>query len=226
VARLRQAVLAARELEPVAARLRAELDLGEPFADPGVSYFGLRNVVFALADTFVEVVSPVRDSTSAGRLLERRGRDCGYMLMFAVEDLDGARSRARQLGIREVFEVSLEDISEVHLHPADIRGAIVSLSTPRPPESWRWGGPGWSDRSAPVRLVGATIAVREPREVAKRWRTVLGEIGDIRFVEDEAERGLVEVRLARDGGPRDAFEIGGVRFAFVNGGSESEEDVR
>ena len=93
--RLRQAVLAARELEPVATRLRDELGLGEPFADPGVEYFGLRNAVFALGDTFLEVVSPVRDGTAAGRLLDRRGGDCGYMLMFQVEDLGAARERAR-----------------------------------------------------------------------------------------------------------------------------------
>ena len=58
--RLRQAVLAARELT-VADRLRDELGLAEPFADPGVWNFGLQNAVFALGDTFLEVVSPFRD---------------------------------------------------------------------------------------------------------------------------------------------------------------------
>src|SRR5947209_13677120 len=56
--RLRQAVIAARELEPVVERLRSELGLGEPFSDPAVDYFGLRNAVFALGDTFLEVVTP------------------------------------------------------------------------------------------------------------------------------------------------------------------------
>ncbi len=75
--RLRQAVLAARDLDAVAGELRAELGLGEPYADPGVGYFGLRNAVFALGDTFLEVVSPVEPDTAAGRLLERHGGDCG-----------------------------------------------------------------------------------------------------------------------------------------------------
>src|SRR5437588_1233618 len=150
--RLRQAVLAARDLDAVADQLRRTLGLQEPYADPGVEYFGLRNAVFALGDTFLEVVSPIRPDTAAGRLIERRGGDCGYMLMFQVEDLAAARERARAEGIREVFEVSLEDMSEVHLHPADMRGAIVSLSRPEPPESWRWGGPGWQDRSARGRV--------------------------------------------------------------------------
>ncbi len=54
--RLRQAVLVADELEPLAARLQAELALQEPFRDPGVAEFGLVNVVFALGDCFLEVV--------------------------------------------------------------------------------------------------------------------------------------------------------------------------
>ena len=172
--RLRQAVLAARDLDAVAGRLRAELGLGEPYADPGVAYFGLRNAVFALGDTFLEVVSPEREDTSAGRLLERRGGDCGYMLMFQVDDLPAARRRARELDIREVFAVELDDIAEVHLHPADIGGAIVSLSAPQPASAWRWGGPGWEQRGAPVSVRGATVAVEDPGAVGGRWTQVLG----------------------------------------------------
>jgi hypothetical protein len=77
VVRLRQAVLVARDLDAVVAELREALGLGEPFRDPGVGAFGLRNAVMALGDTFVEVVSPVREGTSAGRHLDRRGGDGG-----------------------------------------------------------------------------------------------------------------------------------------------------
>src|SRR5205085_4538674 len=40
--RLRQAVVAAQDLDAVAGELRERLGLGEPYADPGVAYFGLR----------------------------------------------------------------------------------------------------------------------------------------------------------------------------------------
>ena len=70
--RLRQAVLVAGELEPVASALRSALNLDEPFRDPGVGEFGLANVVFALGDCFVEVVSPIRPDTAAGRYLARQ----------------------------------------------------------------------------------------------------------------------------------------------------------
>ena len=213
--RLRQAVLAARDLDAVAGALRDELGLGEPYADPGVARFGLRNAVFALDDTFLEVVSPVQPDTAGGRMLDRRGGDCGYMLMFQVDDLDAARARTRELGVREVLEISLEDISEVHLHPADMRGAIVSLSAPRPAGAWRWGGPDWAERSAPLRLGGATVAVADPDAVAARWGTILGappSTAGVRFAGDEAERGPIEVVLS--GAVRDPLEAGGIRFLF------------
>ncbi len=211
--RLRQAVMVARELEPVVERLRSELGLGAPYADPGVEYFGLHNAVFALGDTFLEVVSPLREGTSAGRQLARRGEDCGYMLMAQLEDLAGGRERARALGIREVFEVALEDIAEVHLHPGDIGGAIVSLSEPRPPESWRWGGPEWDQRAAPLTVAGATVAVSDPDAVAARWREVIGGLPGIAFVEDGDNRGLIEIAIAGVEG-REAIDLGGLRLVF------------
>jgi len=211
--RLRQAVLAARDLEHVADALRAELDLGEPFSDPGVDYFGLRNRVFALGDTFLEVVSPVREDAAAARLLERRGGDCGYMAMFQVDDLAAARARVRELDAREVFEVSLPDIEEVHLHPGDMRGAIVSLSQPRPPEAWRWGGPGWEQRAAPIRVSGATIALPDADRVAERWRAAVGGLPGVQFQASEDDRGLVEITLAGRNA-RAPLELGGVRFSF------------
>jgi hypothetical protein len=203
--------MAARDLDAVAGELRERLGLKEPYADPGVGHFGLRNAVFALGDTFLEVVSPIQPDTSAGRLIERRGGDCGYMLMFQVRDLAGSRDQARELGMREVFEVSLDDMAEVHLHPADIRGAIVSLSQPEPPESWRWGGPDWTQRSAPRAIAGATIEVPEASQTAERWRSVLDEEPEragIRLT--EGDRGLTEIVIE---GLEGEFELAGVRFA-------------
>ena len=85
-ARLRQAVLVARDLGPVSRRLRSELGLGEPFADPGVGTFGLHNAVYAIGDSFLEVISPNQPDTTAGRYLGRRG-DGGYMVIFQLADL-------------------------------------------------------------------------------------------------------------------------------------------
>jgi catechol 2,3-dioxygenase-like lactoylglutathione lyase family enzyme len=209
-ARLRQAVLAARDLEQTVDRLRGEFGLGEPYRDPGVAYFGLANAVFAIGDTFLEVVSPVDPEqpgarTAAGQLARSGTAVCGYMVMLQVDDLAAARERARAAGVREVFEVELDDIAEVHLHPGDMRGAIVSLSAPRPAESWRWGGLGWAERAVPGNVAGVTISVADPEAAAERWTSVAG--GSIRggsFVADERSPGLVEVEL----------ELGGARRAL------------
>jgi hypothetical protein len=175
--RLRQAVIAAAELAPVAGALRSALELGEPFRDPGVGEFGLENVVFAVGDCFIEVISPTGPGTAAGRWLERHGGDGGYMVLFDIEDLEGARERAERQGVRVVWRIDLPDISGTHLHPADMRGAIVSLDRSDPYGTWRWGGPRWTGQkgeSAPGRLAGITVSVDDPQAVAARWAEVLG----------------------------------------------------
>ncbi len=201
MARIRQAVFASRDLGATRARLNAELDLGEPFADPDIAYFGLENAVYAIGDTFLEVVMPVGADTAAGRLLDRRGTaECGYMVMLQLDDLDDARDRARKAGIREVFEVEFDEIREVHLHPADIGGAIVSLSEPSPPESWKWGGPGWDERAAAGAVAGVRIAVSDPTSVRGRWEAVVGEtLEAVEFVADADNRGVVAIEIERDG---------------------------
>ena len=225
----------ARDLDPVVASLRAELGLGEPFADPGVALFGLRNAVMALGDCFVEVVSPVQDGTAAGRHLDRRGGDGGYMVMFDVDDLEAARTRARAVGVRAVWEIDLPDISGTHLHPADLAGAIVSVDHPDPPGSWRWAGPQWTGRAGAGpdgRLTGVTVAVADPNAAAGRWGEVLGvapglddagrpelrlDGGQVRFEPASAAdgQGLVVVDLDLPKGVRRgraSVEVGGVRF--------------
>jgi len=226
-------VLVAAELEPTAARLREQLGLGEPFRDPGVREFGLENVVFALGDCFLEVVSPVTEGTAAGRQLERLGGDGGYMALFDIEQLDGARARAQELGVRTVWSIDLPDISGTHMHPSDLRGAIVSLDSSRPYGSWRWGGPDWTGRTgsgAPGALTGITVAVSDPMSAAARWGSVLGvgvsegerlilDGSQVRFVtaQDGGAEAIVEIavevpELVRRG--RDSVEVGAARISL------------
>lgn len=235
--KLRQAVLVATELEPVESALRASLSLGEPFHDPGVGFFGLANAVFALGDCFLEVVSPAQPDTAAGRYLARHGGDGGYMAIFDLEDLEGARARAEQLGIRIVWQIDLPDISGTHLHPADTGAAIVSLDRSQPYGTWRWGGPEWTEQigeGAPGRLVGITLAVDDPAGVAARWAHVLGvPLSDeqqpvlqldgtqVSFiaVEEDSMQGLVEIAVEIPSelrGGRETIELGGVRWRLLD----------
>jgi len=174
---IRQVALVARELEPVVADLTAVLGIEVAFRDPGVAAFGLHNAVMPIGETFLEVVSPVREGTTAGRLLDKRGGDGGYMVILQTADLRADRARLGALGVRIVWQVELDDIATVHLHPRDIGGAIVSLDQPVPPESWRWGGSEWraKARTDAVRgIASVTIQADDPPRMAARWAEVLG----------------------------------------------------
>lgn len=230
--RLRQVALVAADGERVAGALREAFSWGEPFHDPGVGHFGLANSVFAVGDTFVEVVSPLRPGTTAGRYLERRGGDSGYMAIFQVSDLAAARRRIAAAGVRVVWAADLGDVAGTHLHPKDVAGALVSIDWADPPESWRWAGPAWTG-TAPPRgaggITGLTVEVDAPGSAAARWAEVLGlaatndgsaatvRLADagqlLRFVPAASGRGegIVEVRLSGTAVPA-GVEIAGVRF--------------
>lgn len=114
--------------------------------------------------------------------------------------------------------MSFEDIAEVHLHPVDMGGVIVSLSAPEPPESWRWGGPRWPERSRELSLAMVTIATQDPDAVAQLWGEIIGsseQDAGVRFTPGPSS-GLVEIEL-ESADPGDPVEIGGVRFGFTAG---------
>jgi hypothetical protein len=225
VLRLRQAVLAARDLDAAVAGLRDLLPLGEPFHDPGVKHFGLRNAVMALGDTFVEVVSPDEADTAAGRHIDRHG-DGGYMVMFQLDDLAAARARVEALNIRTVWDLELPDITDVHLHPKDVGAAIVALDECDPPQGWRWGGPAWEGRApadvAAGGISGATIRSPDPDRLAQRWAEVLGrpadgtaialDGGQLAFVPGDSEG--IEAFHASVPGQTGSHQVAGVRFVL------------
>jgi len=174
--RLRQVALVARELDPVVDDLSAILGLEVAFRDPGVAEFGLHNAIFAIGDTFLEVVSPVRPDAAAARFLDRRGGDGGYMAIFQTVGLAAHRARLARLGVRVVWEIAFDDIATLHLHPRDVGGAIVSLDEARPPESWRWAGPEWQRhvrRERVLEIAGIDVASADPARTAERWASVL-----------------------------------------------------
>ena len=230
--RLRQVALAARELQPVAGALQKAFGWAEPFHDPGVGEFGLQNAVFTAGDTFVEVVSPVREGTTAGRYLERREGDTGYMAIFQVADVRAARERVAAAGIRVVWQADLADVAGTHLHPRDVPGAIVSIDWADPPGSWRWAGPAWTGAAAPHSPGGVSaisVEVKEPLAAARRWAAALGVEADgegdgaairlvnagqvLRFasLRTGPAEGITEVTLAGTG-RTGTHDIGGVRF--------------
>jgi len=197
--RLRQIALVAHNLEQAASDLTEVLGLSVGFRDPAVAKYGLVNVVMPVGDTFLEVVSPAQAGTTAGRLLEKRGGDGGYMVILQVPDIHAARARPAALGVRVVAEYSRPDgVYMTHLHPRDVGGAILSVDAMEPPERWEWGGPDWKAhvRTQDCLSISGVTVQAETHEaagkMATRWAEVLG-------VPAEAVPGGFEQRLSQGG---------------------------
>jgi hypothetical protein len=204
--RLRQIALVGKDLDRIRNDIAAVLGLGEAYADPGVGKYGLRNQVWPIGDTFLEVVSPQQDGTTAGRLLDKRGGDGGYMAIFQTGDLAAARARIAAAKIRVVDQIDRNGASFTHLHPKDVPGAIVSVDAMEPKERWEWGGPNWRDNvrtEVAVEIRGCEIQGADPGAMSERWTAALGrpreetadgwrigvDGGEIRFVKLQDERG-------------------------------------
>ncbi|HEX8103672.1 MAG TPA: hypothetical protein VF533_13735 [Solirubrobacteraceae bacterium] len=147
-------------------------------------------------------------------------------MLVQVDDVAAARARAAQHGVRTVWQIDLPDIRASHLHPADTGGTILSVDEPRPPESWRWGGPDCAGRVAQGRVRGVTIAVPDPAAAARRWAALLGTepdaagdaipLGDgqsIAFARGDG--GLVDISVAVPEPRVDELRIGAARIRLT-----------
>ena len=238
--RLRQIAWVAADLEAGAASVMERLDLEVCYVDPGVGVFGLENRLFCVGDQFLEIVSPVEERTTAGRLLDKRGVDAsGYMVIFqTTADLDSVRTAAEELDVRIVFEApggNADDgtaIHGIHFHPADVGGAIVSIDRCENEAEWAWAGQSWRDHvrtNVVSAITGLTIETPDPVAAAATWTQLLGldsgvvdetaesgtasvNVDDalIRFV--EGDRGLVGVDFA--GAANSAFELLGTEVTI------------
>ena len=130
--RLRQVALVAHDLDAVVTELCHTLGLSVAYNDPGVGEFGLRNALMVIGDQFLEVVSPTTGGTTAGRLLDKRNGDGGYMAIFQADDpkaLACAYDAAERLGL----ELHIERTGYGELESAIVdftRVALTRKATP------------------------------------------------------------------------------------------------
>ena len=202
---LRQLVMVSSLRDPIVDNLCDLFDIKVSFNDPGVGHFGLENAVLPVGTDFLEVVSPVEENTTAGRYLDRRNGDGGYMVIIQVDDFSEAKKNVQENGIKVVWESDHPEAKAIHLHPKQMGGAIVSLDWMNPKESWKWAGPNWNkfvNTSVITRFKGVEIQSDDPEEMKNKWQSVLRvpeeNISEytirldntwIRFVNDEDGRG-------------------------------------
>ncbi len=124
------------------------------FRDPGVGKYGLHNALFAMGGTFLEVVSPTQPDTAAGRYLERRKGDGGYMYIIDCNNLEARREHFKAEGVRLVEDLKSTEWGltgeALHLHPRDTGGCLLSVDRHSPDDamngSYKWAGPKWQEQ--------------------------------------------------------------------------------
>ena len=202
---LRQLVMVSSLRDPIVDSLCNLFDIKVSFNDPGVAHFGLENAVLPVGTDFLEVVSPVEENTTAGRYLDRRNGDGGYMVIIQVDDFLAAKQSVKENDITVVWESDHPEARAIHLHPKQMGGAILSLDWMDPKESWKWAGPNWDkfvNTSLVNRFVGVEIQAENPEDMKNTWQSVLNLKSErvtgnqinldntwIRFLEDEDGRG-------------------------------------
>jgi len=177
--RLRQVALVAEKLAPVLDDLNAVFGLEVAFRDPGVATFGLENAVLPVGTQFLEVVAPVKEGTAAGRHLNRRNGDGGYMVITHTDEHDRLRSRVAELGVRTALEFDEKHYHCLQLHPSDTGGSFLEIDWQDggedPNGPWSPAGKDWQKamRTDVVSGIGAVeVQAGDPQSVAARWSQI------------------------------------------------------
>lgn len=175
---IRQIVMVSGLRDPIVNDLCKLFNFEVAFNDPGVAHFGLENAVIPIGTDFLEVVSPVEENTTAGRYLNKRGGDGGYMIIIQVDKFEDSQKLVNEYNIKTVWETDLPKAKAMHLHPKQMGGAILSLDWMEPKESWKWAGPNWEENiSGPIKGIdGVEIQSDDPELMLNTWLRVLGDV--------------------------------------------------
>ncbi len=211
---IRQVCLVASELEPAIRDLTGVLGIERCYVDSGVAQFGLENTLMPVGTNFLEVVAPTQENTAAGRFLEKRRGDGGYILVCQVDNPEHqqqCRENAKALGIRVAHESNRGSYHLMQLHPADLNNAMWEIDwDDRAEIDGVWepaGGVDWKRHmrdDVTVCLTGVELQADDPEGTAKRWGAICGvqpkrsdlgyslpqQNGELRFIRAEDGRGV------------------------------------
>lgn len=209
--RIRQVALCTDDIWREEQSIVSTLGVAGVHRDPP-NVFEMRNVVFAVGDTFLEVLQPTTDSAPSATFLSKRGGPGGYMLILQVADLDAARARVAEQGIRIVYDEPPAshhgvEAAAIHLHPADTGGALVSLDRMDPSDGWAWAGRAWKGHvhtDVVERIVGVELRTDDVEALATRFAALvdrpcsIGEAGEWTVGLDD---GIVRIVAGPSGAP-------------------------
>ncbi|XOV89727.1 MAG: hypothetical protein ACFHX7_07540 [Pseudomonadota bacterium] len=195
---LRQICLVASKLAPVIEDLTHVLGINTCFVDPGVGHFGLENTLMPVGQNFLEVVAPIKDNTAAGRYLERRNGDGGYMVICQADSKatqQAVRQRALDNNIRIAHESDRKTWNICQLHPRDMVAAFLEIDWDEEDDFYgNWmpaGGTGWEDQvkqDVTIDYLGVELQAEDPLTLARIWSGVTG-------LPIERDGGLIVIHL-------------------------------
>ena len=226
---LRQVALVASTLAPVVADLSDIFGIEACHVDPGLAIWGLENTLLPIGNNFIEVVAPTRQGTAAGRYLDRRGGDGGYMVICQTETRalqDACRQRAAALGVRVAYESDeREGFNIMQLHPRDLEAAFFEIDWDAKADfNGHWEPAGGTKWAAHVRrqrvreITGVELQCKNPPALAAKWAHIAGtavtsEDGDPVVALDNAQLRFVPVSDGRGAG------LSGIDLAVTDRGA-------
>jgi GNAT superfamily N-acetyltransferase len=208
--RLRQICLVAYELKPVIEQLCHVFSTEVCHVDSAVAKYGLENALLTIGNQFLEVVAPTEEGTAAGRYLDRRGGDGGYMIITQVRDRAQRDLHLAELKVPIANELDYGDYHGLQLHPKYTGGCFFEIDWNEggedPDGPWHPAGSDWQAvRHGQVvhAITAAELQSPDPNRLAKRWSEIAGlnlnngefgpeiQLSDatIRFVKDHDGRG-------------------------------------
>ena len=181
---LRQICLVARDLESTIDDLEQIFGIHRCFVDAGVGKWGLVNTLLPIGRNLLEVVVPVQDNTAAGRYLDRRGGDGGYMVICQADssaNQQAVRQRALDNDVRIAWEVDRGSWNICQIHPGDMKAAFFEIDWDEVNDfTGNWepaGGTQWFDKvdqSVTVDYAAVELQGPDPVGLAELWGKVAG----------------------------------------------------
>ena len=182
--RLRQVAFLVDDIPAAEEIYRRALGL-TPVHHEDLAQYHLTNSVLPTGEgTFLELLQPTAENSSAGRYLARRG-PAPYLLVFETQDFDRLIPHLRSLDV-PITQVTEEDgYRSAFIHPSGANGAfleIVEVTDSGNP--WPPAGPAqWRQDTNPMtrQLRQVAVLVNDLDEAIQRWSQMFGLRSTRRF---------------------------------------------
>ncbi len=178
--RLRQICLVAPHLEPSVSTICTVLGTMVSYVDPNVEKYGLVNALMPFGNSFLEVVAPTSEGTAAGRYLDRRGGEGGYMVILDCDAIEPWLAHLAAVGVRIANDLDYPgEYRGLQLHPRDTGGALLEINHshggawdgPYHPAGPRWQGA--HGAAAEEQIMAAELQSPDPVRLSGRWSEIL-----------------------------------------------------